>query len=187
MTIHYLSRLGRNILALAWILVSTFMVHKAANAQEEQFRCSATEFPIISDVPLEIDDVPIFIRNPKPGFGKDCKFTFTTEAATSQQGLQLMLLSYVRQQVPIVTFPPDPVPPQPPTAACEFPATSPVITQVNGGIDETHTFINPGFGLPEQSPTNFDTRIRPCLSTSGEFRIRNHCLIVECREFAIIP
>lgn len=188
--------LTRILPIVAATLISTVPETLNAQAPSEQFRCSDGEQAIPSPTgqdPVRIEDVGVFVNPPPPDFVKSCKLTFTTEAATNRPDIQLMALSYALQPVAFAVFPPPP-PEAIPEEECKFPRNAPFITNVIGGVDETTTFINPGVEVPSAlpPPANF-FEIIPCLQAgdvagvSSEFRIRNHCLIVECRESRIIP
>jgi len=131
--------------------------------------CSNQEQPITGEARVEIADVSIGFEAIPAGHA--CTLTFTTEAATSRPEAQLMELSYR------IGSPP---------GECTPLTPAPILTQVSGGIDETHTFITPSRTLSGGRGNQIG--VAPCLATLplGEFRIRNHCLIVACSPLRII-
>src|SRR5262249_39485125 len=107
-----------------------------------------------------------------------CKLTFSTEVATSEPDPQLLILGYTVL---------DSIVPVPPLGIACVPFFLPgsILTQVNGSIDETHTFLslidNPQIAFPIWIVTGRD--IVPCIASAfgGQFRLRRHCLLVECQ------
>jgi hypothetical protein len=72
---------------------------------------------------------------------------------------------------------------RPTPAMCTLGAVAgPILTQVNGGIDETHTFIGSTQFFVHQSQAGTRGRIRPCMSSAlgGAYRLRIHLLTLQC-------
>jgi hypothetical protein len=107
-----------------------------------------------------------------------CQLTFTTEAATNTNRVQLMVLSYRRLEFDDS----DRV-----VAINELPVEGPILSRVADGFDQTHTFVNRARNItlgfdPNQVVEFTAVEIQPVLSSAfGEqYRIARHCLFVEC-------
>lgn len=161
----------RHGLTIAMFLMFTIMAQMFSPVYAQQFsryRCSDNEIIIEGDRFAVIRDNTLTL--PARTSTQDCKVIFTTEAATNQSDPQLLGLGWA------FSFPGQDVP----AFLCLSNLLGPVITQVNGGIDETHTLINFLKGTPN-NPHGALT-ITPCVNAlpNQTFRLRKHCLLVEC-------
>jgi hypothetical protein len=144
----------------------------------DQISCQENEvtiFPflpptVIQDTQVKITltaDTPVIVNNDR------CILTFSTEVASSAATTQLMILQYEQEIV-----------------ASFFPGTisrtvfepGPVLTQINGGIDETHTFKSMMSLLVPEGNATITITARPAIQSAlgGTFRLRRRCLILEC-------
>jgi hypothetical protein len=115
-----------------------------------------------------VEDIALTTPPLPAGFNK-CIVTFNTELATSE-GVQLAVLFYASGA--------DPTP-----SMCSLQAVAgPILTQVNGGIDETHTFIGGTSIFVHQSQAPVRVKIRPCMSSAlgGTYRLRIHLMTLQC-------
>jgi hypothetical protein len=123
----------------------------------EQISCQADEVTIFPGFPPEVientrvtltlrADTPVIVNNDR------CILTFSTEVATSQ-GLQLMVLRYELEH--IFSGAPD----LPARQIVTLPG--PELTQISGGVDETHTFKSRLSLLIPEGNATITTHVRP--------------------------
>jgi hypothetical protein len=131
-------------------------------------RCSEEEVQITSDDFIVLPNVSVVIPQPITA-NEQCKITFSTEAATSEPDPQLLGLGYAFFFDPKDL--PDPI-------ICTS-LDGPVLTQVASGLDETHTFVSI---VPNTPSPHGPLVVAPCIRSEfgGQFRLRRHCLVVEC-------
>ena len=129
--------------------------------------CSEVEVPITSNSFIVLPTVSVVVPEPRIE-NEQCKITFSTEVATSESDPQLLGLGYAIFVAGEPAHPED----------CTF-FDGPILTQVVSGLDETHTFIS----VIENTDEIGDIlAVTPCIRSEfgGQFRLRRHCLIVEC-------
>ena len=163
----------KEIRLLAWVLplIALLLVQpNQATAQVfPEIAVSEQEITIPGDgTPVVIEDIALATPPLDAGF-TTCIVTFNTELATSE-GQQLAVLFYASGD-------------NPPPSMCSLEAVAgPMLTQVNGGLDETHTFIGRTSFFVHESQAGARARIRPCMSSAlgGAYRLRIHLLTLQC-------
>jgi hypothetical protein len=164
----------RAIVSMAWgLLVCSLLVSQVIDATAQTFpevSVSQQEITIPGDgTPVVINDVALRTP-PLPAGFNTCLLTFNTELATSEEEQQLAVLFYATGA--------DPSPER-----CTLEGVAgPILTQVNGGIDETHTFIGRTTIFVHRSQAPGTVTIRPCMSSAlgGSYRLRTHLLTLQC-------
>ena len=153
-----------------WVLplLTVFLLHPyQVTAQTfPKVTWSNNEITIPGNGSRQFIDTPL-TSNPLAAGWHTCIVTFSTELATSQ-GYQLAVLEYARGTTPNPT-------------ACQA-YQGPIITQVNGGIDEAHTFVSPFQFYVHEANAPYTFHIRPCMSSGvgGNCRLRRHSMTLQC-------
>jgi hypothetical protein len=166
-------------IALICTLLFFAISERAQAIPQEQISCQQDEVTIFPGLPPRVIDntrVTLNLTAQTPVIVNDnrCIATFSTEAATNSPRQQLMILQY---QLEIILS----SAPNQPVRQLLF-LDGPVLTQINGGLDETHTFKSLlGLPIPEGMAT-ITVNLRPAIQSAlnGPFRLRRRCLIVEC-------
>jgi hypothetical protein len=175
----------RIIILMAYIF--TLMMSTTQVGADSGINCSDSRIQIgfFSDVhgQVPISDVSFSFSSNIP---RSCVFTFSTEAATSTNSPQLMVLSYEETtRTPSVTYVngiPQAVTEE---SISDLPIEGPIVSVVRDGFDQTHTFVNkaqiqvPFSSLPDIASSIV---ITPLLSSAfgRQYRIARHCLLVDC-------
>lgn len=159
--------LGMITLSLSLFFFLLFPYHGMAQTFPK-VACSDAEITVPSNGSFVVIDTNLTSSSLSAG-SHSCITTFSTELATSS-GTVLAELAYSSASNPT------------PATCRNDNIGGPILTQVNGGFDETHTFVNPSSVFVHQSQAPGTLKMRPCMrSGNGAYRLRRHCLTLQCK------
>jgi hypothetical protein len=121
---------------------------------EGEVQITKTDFSVL---PVSVT-IPVLVTQ-----NEQCKVTFSAEVATAEATSQLLVLGYA------FSFPPPP-------GLCQS-LDGPVLTKVEGGIDETHTFIST---FHNSFSVHGPETLTPCISSAFGGPVQTQKELCDC-------